>query len=292
MGRELLKEYFTYLRAERGLADNSVESYRFDLAKLKDWAERHGLQLEKLTHKELREFLIDLSYLSPTSVNRIISSIRGFYEFLQIDGLIEKNPAENLQFQKKAEKLPTFLSYEEIEKLFSVPDVSKEVGLRNRTIMELMYACGLRVSELVGLQIQDVDLEMMIVTCHGKGSKMRRVPFGKSAAEWLSRYLKIRLEKKTKSRALFVSSLGNPITRQEVFSFIRQYAEKVGLEGVSPHTLRHSFATHLVQNGADLRSVQKLLGHSDISTTQVYTHLRRDDLKRAYERFHPRAKIK
>lgn len=292
MSRDLVAEYLVYLRAEKGLSKNSVESYEFDLTKLKTWAEKNGLKLEQLTYKDLREFLIDSCHLSATSINRLISAIRGFYRYLEIDGLIEKNPAENLQFQRTIEKLPNFLTIEQVEKLFSIPDISQEVGLRDRAMLELMYACGLRVSELVSLKISDIDLGTCILTCYGKGSKMRRVPIGSDAVEWLRKYMKIRSQKKTKVANLFVSSLGKPLTRQEVFLLVKKYAEKAGIEDLSPHVLRHTFATHLVQNGADIRSVQKMLGHTDISTTQIYTHLKKDDLRRAYEKFHPRAKLR
>ncbi len=292
MSRDLITEYLMYLRAEKGLSKNSVESYEFDLIKLQAWAEKNGLKLEQLTYKDLREFLIDSNFLSTSSINRLVSAVRGFYGFLEIDGLIEKNPAENLQFQRNFEKLPNFLTVEQVEKLFSAPDVSREVGLRDRAILELMYACGLRVSELVSLKIKDVDLKTCILTCYGKGSKMRQVPVGSEAIEWLQKYMKIRAQKKTKITNLFVSVLGKPLTRQEVFLLVKKYAKKAGIENLSPHVLRHTFATHLVQNGADIRSVQKMLGHADISTTQIYTHLKKNDLRRTYEKFHPRAKLR
>lgn len=291
MARGLVDEYLLYLRVEKGVSDNTVESYKQDLSKLDEWCKNNNLSIEKLSQRNLREFLIDLKNLSPTSVNRLISSIRGFYKFLEIDGLIEKNPAENLQFQRKSEKLPEFLSYKEVEALLSKPDFSCEIGLRNRAMIELMYACGLRVSELINLRIEDVDLDEGVITCYGKGGKMRKIPVGSEALKWLREYLRIRLKKKdVKSKELFVSKLGRPLSRQKVFSFVREYGAKIGRK-ISPHVLRHSFATHLVQNGADLRSVQKMLGHADISTTQIYTHLGRDDLKRTYEKFHPRAKM-
>ncbi len=290
MSRDLIAEYVTYLQVEKGLSRNSIESYVRDLSKLRNWAKKHSIDLKTLTQRDLREFLIDVNKLAPTSINRLISAIRGFYRFLQIDGLISNNPAENLQFQFKLEKLPQFLTLEQIEAVFSIPDTSQEIGLRDRTILELMYACGLRVSELVNLNLEDVDLELRILTCIGKGSKMRKIPVGSEASEWLKKYLSIRLKKETKVKNLFVSSLGRPLTRYEVYMFVREYGDKAGIEGLSPHILRHSFATHLIQNGADIRIVQKMLGHSDISTTQIYTHLKKDDLQRAYQKFHPRAK--
>jgi len=290
MPRDLIAEYLTYLQVEKGLSKNSIESYMRDLSKLRNWTEKHCIDLKTITQRDLREFLIDVNKLAPTSVNRLISAIRGFYRFLEIDGLINKNPAENLQFQFKLEKLPQFLTLEQIEAVFSIPDTAQEIGLRNRTILELMYACGLRVSEIVNLTLENADLELRILTCVGKGSKMRKIPIGSQASEWLKKYLSIRLRKETKVKNLFVSSLGRPLTRYEVYMFVREYGEKAGIEGLYPHILRHSFATHLIQNGADIRLVQKMLGHSDISTTQIYTHLKKDDLQRTYQKFHPRAK--
>lgn len=269
---------------------NSLESYKRDLTKLSEWAEKRSLKIESLTQKDLREFLIDIHKLSPSSVNRLISSIRGFYKFLVIDGFIDKNPAENLMFQKKLQKLPEYLSVEDIERLFSIPDVSQEIGLRNRAILELLYACGLRVSELLDLEFKDIDFNSRILTCYGKGSKVRKVPIGKSAVEWLKKYLALRKRKETKTEKIFVSSNGKPLTRQDIFLFVKEYGRKIGIPDISPHTLRHCFATHLVQNDADLFSVQRMLGHANVSTTQIYTHLRKSDLQKSYEKAHPRAK--
>jgi integrase/recombinase XerD len=241
----------------------------------------------------LREFLIDLSAekLSPTSVNRLISAMRGFYKFLQFDRHITKNPAEDLQSQQTTAYLPKFLNQDEIEKLLLVPDVSTEIGLRNRAILETMYACGLRVSELCSLQISDVELDAGILTCKGKGNKTRKVPMGRSAVEWLKSYLVLRRKKENiEMQNLFVTTLGRAITRQEVFQMVKEYGTKIGRSDISPHTLRHSFATHLVQNSADIRSVQQMLGHADISTTQIYTHITDQHLRKTYEKFHPRAK--
>jgi integrase/recombinase XerD len=177
--------------------------------------------------------------------------------------------------------------------LLSTPDVSTESGLRDRAILELMYACGLRVSELVGLNLDDADIDAGILTCTGKGSKTRRVPIGSSAVEWLKSYLALRRNiEDIEVRTLFVTPAGRPLNRQMIHKMIREYGEKCGLDGVSPHTLRHSFATHLVQNRADIRSVQQMLGHADISTTQIYTHITDAHLKKAYENFHPRSKAK
>lgn len=295
MGRDLIREYLSYLRVEKGLAKNSLESYKRDLAKLRAWTEKNGFDLPNLTRQELREWLIDLggTKLSENSKHRLISAMRGFYKFLMIDGHITKNPAEDLDSPQKGFYLPKFLNQAEIEMLLAAPDVSTETGLRDRAILELMYACGLRVSEAVDLKLPDVDLDAGVLTCTGKGSKTRRVPVGASAVEWLKSYFAIRRKKENiEIRNLFVTPAGKPLTRQAIYLFIKEYSEKCGLEDVSPHTLRHSFATHLVQNSADIRSVQQMLGHADISTTQIYTHMTDAHLKKSYEKFHPRAKHK
>lgn len=293
MKRDLVREYLSYLQVEKGLSKNSFESYQRDLAKLANWSEKNNLEIVQLSRQDLREFLIDLATekLSPTSVNRLISAMRGFYKFLMFDRHITKNPAEDIQSQQTTSYLPKFLNQNEIEQLLAIPDVSGEIGLRDRAILETMYACGLRVSEVCDLQISDVELDAGILTCKGKGNKTRKVPMGKSAVEWLKSYLVLRRKKENiEIQNLFVSMYGRPISRQEVFQFVKEYGTKIGRDDISPHTLRHSFATHLVQNEADIRSVQQMLGHSDISTTQIYTHITDQQLRKTYERFHPRAK--
>lgn len=295
MNRDLFREYLSYLRVERGLAKNSIESYERDLAKLKKWAEGESLEILELTRQDLRGFIAHLSRenLSATSVGRIVSAVRGFFKFLMIDNHLKKNPAEDLDTPQKGFYLPKFLNQAEIEQLLLTPDVSQEIGLRDRAILELMYACGLRVSEAVDLKISDVEIDSGILTCIGKGNKTRKIPIGTSAVEWVKSYLVLRRRKENiEISNLFVSSLGRRITRQIIFNFIKEYAEKCGLEDVSPHTLRHSFATHLIQNAADVRSVQQMLGHADISTTQIYTHITDSHLRKTYEKFHPRASAK
>lgn len=292
--REYIREYFSYLQVEKGLSQNSIESYRRDLGKLAAWADKNGLDLALLERQDLREFLIGLSAgnkLSPNSINRLISAMRGFYKFLMFDRHIAKNPAENLDSQQTTAYLPKFLNQGEMEELLAQPDLSGETGLRDRAILETMYACGLRVSELCGLRISDADLESGVLTCKGKGSKTRKVPLGKSAVEWLNSYLPIRRRKEhIETENLFVSMAGKPLTRQDIFLLVKEYGTRIGRDDISPHTLRHSFATHLVQNSADIRSVQQMLGHADISTTQIYTHITDQHLRKTYEKFHPRAK--
>lgn len=293
MSRDLIREYISYIRVEKGLAKNSLEAYERDLRKLEAWAVKNGLELLTLTRRELREWLIDLSRarISENSKRRLVSAIRGFYKFLMTDGHLDKSPAEDLDTPQKGFYLPRFLNQHEVEQLLSMPDVSTEIGLRDRAILELMYACGLRVSEVVNLLLKDIDLEGGILTTTGKGNKTRRVPVGSSAVEWAKTYLALRRNNENvEAENLFVTPAGRPLNRQLIHSFVKEYAEQCGFEDVSPHTLRHSFATHLVQNRADIRSVQQMLGHADISTTQIYTHITDAHLKKAYENFHPRSK--
>ncbi|HZH33252.1 MAG TPA: site-specific tyrosine recombinase XerD, partial [Pyrinomonadaceae bacterium] len=289
---DFIREYLSYLQVEKGLARNSWENYERDLKRLRDWAEKNGLELANLARTDLRQWIADLSRegLSPTSTGRMISAARGFFRFLQLDGHIKKNPADDLNAPQKGFYLPRFLNESEIESLFAVPDIEIETGLRDRALLEVLYAAGLRVSESINLKISEVDLDAGVLTCHGKGSKQRRVPLGKSAVNWLLKYLEVRKENDNLANPLlFVSKAGKAISRQDAYNLVSACAEKCGLENVSPHTLRHSFATHLLQRGADSRSVQAMLGHADISTTQIYTHITDNHLKATYEQHHPRA---
>lgn len=290
--RNLVREYLTYLQVEKGLAGNSLQSYRRDLTRLEDWAVRAGKPVEELERPDLRAWIASLSRegLAPRSVSRATSAARGFYRFLMLDGHIKRHPAEDLDTPQASAHLPRFLSEDEMERLLAMPDTVTEEGLRDRAILELMYASGLRISELVSLKPSDVDMDAGLLSCHGKGSKERRIPIGKSATRWLELYRAAHVYRtRTHDPRLFVNSLGAPLTRQSVWTSIKRYSERAGLENVSPHTLRHSFATHLIQHGADSRSVQSLLGHSDISTTQIYTHMTDRHLRVTYNRHHPRA---
>jgi integrase/recombinase XerD len=289
--RDLIREYLSYCRVEKGLAANSIESYRTDLDRLRHWSDKNKLELQTLTRQDLREWLIDLAAekLSESSKRRMVSAVRGFYKFLMFEGHVNKNPADDLVSPQKGVYLPRFLNQTEIETLLATPDVATETGLRDRAILEVMYACGLRVSEVLNLKIENIDLDAGILTTTGKGNKTRRVPVGTSAVEWLKSYLALRRkDANIEIDNLFITA-GRPLTRQLIHSFIKAYGGQCGLDGISPHTLRHSFATHLVQNNADIRSVQQMLGHADISTTQIYTHITSTQLKKNYDRFHPRA---
>jgi integrase/recombinase XerD len=290
--RDLVKEFLTYIQVEKGLSRNTLESYRRDLNRLELWASKTKRPISDLTRAELRKWIAQLSRegLAPSSVARSVSAARGFFRFLMLDGHIKQHPAEDLDTPQKFSYLPKFLTEEEIDRLFATPDISTPDGIRDRAMLELMYAAGLRVSEMVTLKQPDVDLHGGIVNCHGKGSKERRVPLGKSAIHWLQQYAALKAQYgKSPYPNLFLYR-GKPLTRHFAWATIKSYAESIGISNVSPHTLRHSFATHLLQHGADSRSVQALLGHSDISTTQIYTHITDQHLRAAYDNHHPRAR--
>src|SRR5882724_10829763 len=292
--RDLVKEFLTYIQVEKGLARNTLESYRRDLNRLEQWAAKTKRPVSDLTRADLRKWIAQLSRegLAPSSVARAVSAARGFFRFLMLDGHIKQHPAEDLDTPQKFSYLPKFLTEDEIDLLFSTPDVTTKEGIRDRAMLELMYATGLRVSELVSLKQGDVDVHTGVVVCHGKGSKERRVPIGKSAIHWLQRYDSIKAGFGEPAYPNLFLDRGKPLTRQFAWATIKKHAAKIGLKNVSPLTLRHSFATHLLQHGADSRSVQALLGHSDISTTQIYTHITDRHLRAAYDRHHPRSKSK
>jgi len=292
--RDFIKEFLTYIQVEKGLARHTLESYRRDLNRLASWSNTNKKQLTEITRSDLRKWIASLSRegLAPSSIARIVSAVRGFFKFLMLDGHIKSHPAEDLDTPQRFSYLPKFLTEDEINRLFAAPDVATEEGIRDRAVLEVMYACGLRVSELVALKHADIDLLAGLVVCHGKGNKERRVPLGKSAIHWLQQYSAVKAGYGKATSPFVFLHRGRPFTRQIAWSMIKRHAEKVGIRNVSPHTLRHSFATHLLQHGADSRSVQALLGHSDISTTQIYTHITDLHLRSAYDRHHPRARSK
>lgn len=292
--RDLAREFLTYIQVEKGLARHTLQSYAHDLKRLETWAGKCGKSLAELTRPELRKWIASLSRegLAPSSIARAVSAARGFFRFLMIDGHIKIQPTEDLDTPQRFAYLPKFLTEEEIDRLFAAPDLSTAEGIRDRALIELLYAAGLRVSELVGLKRTDIELHAGLVLCHGKGNKERRVPVGKSAIHWLQQYAAVKQSYGTTNSPFLFLNRGRPLTRQFAWSMIRRHARKAGLRDISPHTLRHSFATHLLQHGADSRSVQALLGHSDISTTQIYTHITDRHLRSAYDRHHPRARLR
>jgi integrase/recombinase XerD len=294
MARDLIREHLLYLQVEKGLAGNSVVSYRRDLARLKAYAESRGREPQALGKAELTQFVMSLTRggLSPRSVSRMISSVRGFFRYLLLDGHIKSDPTSDLASPQAGQKLPRFLTQEEVERLVEAPDTTTPAGVRDRAMIELLYATGLRVSELVGLTTSSVDIDRGLLTCTGKGSKQRSIPVGRSAIAWLQKYEAARhsLLAGRDSQRLFVGPSGRALTRQNFWATLKKHAERAGLRRVSPHVLRHSFATHLLEHGADTRSVQAMLGHSDLATTQIYTHVTGERLRSVYEKFHPRAK--
>ena len=290
--RDLVREFLSYIQVEKGLSANTLQSYARDIAKLQNWAQKNGKQVEKLERKDLREWIARMSRdgLAPSSVARTVSAARGFFRFLMLDGHIKRHPAEDLHTPQQSARLPQFLSEEEMERLLFAPDVKTDIGVRDRAMLEILYAAGLRVSEMCGLRTSDIDINTALLTCYGKGSKQRRIPIGKSAVHWLQRYLGVRKRLGNEAEPELFLHRGRQMTRQNAWTIIKTYAAQAGVPDISPHTLRHSFGTHLMQHGADSRSVQALLGHADISTTEIYTHITDLHMRKAYDRFHPRAR--
>ncbi|MBM3818885.1 MAG: site-specific tyrosine recombinase XerD [Acidimicrobiia bacterium] len=288
--------YLTHLTVERRLATNSVESYARDLVLLAGFAAGRGVRVEALTRPDLEGLVRSLMSegRSPRSVARAVACYRGFYRFLVIDGTLKASPADDLRPPRAWKPLPRYLSVDEVDTLIAQPDVTTPRGLRDRALIELLYATGMRVSELIGLRPADVNLEASYLTCTGKGDKQRIVPIGDEAARWVQKYLRegrgALLGRRTSAR-LFVNARGGGpgLTRVGFWKILKGYARQAGLRAsISPHMLRHSFATHLLERGADLRAIQMMLGHADLSTTQIYTHVLEQRLLAVYDKFHPR----
>jgi integrase/recombinase XerD len=291
----LVESYLTHLAVERRLSPNTVESYGRDLALLAAAAAGREEPVERLDRRALEQVVRDLmgEGRSPKSVARAVACFRGFYRFLVVSGHRTDNPAVDVQAPRAWKTLPKFLSAEQIERLLDTPDTSEPRGLRDRALIELFYATGLRVSEMVNLRAQDLNLESGYLTCTGKGRKQRLVPIGDEASSWLTRYLqegRPALLKKRSSPRLFVNARGGTgLTRVGFWKIVKARGREAGLpRTLSPHVLRHSFATHLLERGADLRAIQMMLGHSDLSTTQIYTHILDARLRAVYDKFHPR----
>jgi integrase/recombinase XerD len=287
--------YLTYLRDVRRVSPNTVESYGRDLAALGDFAEKSGVAVEALTRRDLEAFVRRqmASGLSPRSVARTVACVRGFYRFAALEQKRDVSPADDLQAPRAWAALPKFLDLEEVDKLLAVPDTSTPRGLRDKAMIEVLYATGMRVSELVAVRPNDLHLEEGYLTCVGKGDKERIVPLGHEAAECIRRYVREGRDKLAKhgSPWLFVNARdGGALSRVGFWKVLREYGIRAGVSGdLSPHVLRHSFATHLLERGADLRSIQMMLGHADLSTTQIYTHVLEARLRAVYDKFHPRS---
>ncbi|HKQ04089.1 MAG TPA: site-specific tyrosine recombinase XerD [Blastocatellia bacterium] len=293
MIKDIESRFFNYLRVERGLSANTLLAYRSDLDKLSAFAQQSGKGLLSLERDDLMRFMQHLNQqgLEAKSIARALVTVRSFFKYLVLDGILKRDPSVNLESPKSWQSLPKFLIAEEVERLLDAPDTAMDTGLRDKAMLEVLYATGLRVSELVSLKVTDVNLEMGFLTTLGKGSKERTVPLGQSAIGWLRRYLEVRSRwlKDQTSPLLFLNPSGSAVSRQAFWKMIVAYGNRAKIGHITPHLLRHSFATHLLENGADLRSVQLMLGHSDISTTQIYTHITNERLKHIYKQFHPRA---
>lgn len=293
---KFLQAFLEYLQVEKGLSVHTLDAYKNDLSKFIHYLQNTGEKdIKELDQDFLAAYIFYLHkrHDSPATIARQIASIKGFFKFLCLEGILQKDQTIYLESPRLERKLPRVLTTDEIEQLLHDFKDLKPIQKRDRTMLEVLYATGMRVSELVNLKINQVDTELSYVRCLGKGNKERMIPMGKIASRYLQEYLEEArplLIKNPQEKYLFINYRGGPLTRQGFWKIIKKYARKKGVEKeITPHTIRHSFATHLLANGADLRSVQELLGHADISTTQIYTHLTKSRLKEVYDKTHPRA---
>lgn len=291
-----LKNYQDYLLLERGLSENSIHSYSLDIHKLTGWLEAKKIDIRPAeTGPDLiRQFIYEISKtVQPSTQSRIISGLKSFFNYLIYENLLEQNPLELIDSPRMARKLPDVLTVSEIDMLIGAIDLTSETGERNRAILETLYGCGLRVSELLELKISDLFFEEGFIKVSGKGNKQRLVPIGKTTVKYIEIYRnEVRRHRKIDPAAgdtLFLNRNGRPLTRAMIFTIVKQLAEKTGIKkNISPHTFRHSFATHLLKNGAHLSAIQQMLGHESITTTEIYTHLDRKHLSEVLHKFHPR----
>lgn len=295
--KHLLEQFLDYLSIEQNLSFNTIDSYRNDLKRYLEFvtAEKKYSDLNEITSKDVSAFvqLLNSLGLSPKSISRNLSAIRTFHKYLMNEDMLENDPAENIDMPKMPKTLPSVLEIAEVEKILEQPDTLEHLGIRDRAMLELIYACGLRISELLSLKQNDIRTDAGFLRVFGKGSKERMVPVGDVAMNWILVYQeKVRphlLGKQSSDDALFLNSRGKKMSRMGFWKIVKRYTDMAGVKKeVTPHTFRHSFATHLLEGGADLRVVQELLGHSDISTTQIYTHIDREYLKEVHKTFHPR----
>jgi integrase/recombinase XerD len=293
---DLIGQFLSYLSVERGLAQNTICSYQSDLKKFFSFLNLgKKREIKSITRQDITDFLLYLKNkkLSVNSIARNLISIKSFFKFLVNERIIKDDITAVVEAPKLWKRLPDTLNIDEVVRLILRPDLKNRRGIRDRAILEVLYGTGMRVSELVGLKLNDINFEVGFLKCKGKGGKERVIPLGKQAQVSLKRYLKaVRpklILKKREMQEVFLSKLGKPLSRISIWKMIKDYARKANIKkSITPHTLRHSFATHMLERGADLRIVQELLGHSDISTTQVYTHINRDRLKSIHQKYHPR----
>ena len=292
---QMLDQFLHYLIVEKGLAKNTIEAYSHDLNRFSDYLKAKGIQdILNVGKFDVRAFLVVLKRqgLSTKTISRNLVAIRTFFKFLIQEGILEANPIEEVGSPTVAKTLPEILTLKEVEELLEQPNIKTPLGIRDRAMLEMLYATGMRVSELTRLPMNQVNLEGGYVLIYGKGSKERMVPLGSEAMKWLALYLRMargRFAKRKESNALFISRSGKGMSRQRFWRSLKEYGRRAGIrKRISPHLLRHSFASHLLERGADLRSVQIMLGHVDISTTQIYTHVTGERLKKIHQRYHPR----
>ncbi|MCK4617376.1 site-specific tyrosine recombinase XerD [Candidatus Aerophobetes bacterium] len=289
MSRNSIEPFIDYLSIERGLSPNTLQAYRRDLCQFRDWLKKEFLQVDSALIGNYLATLREKGNKSRT-LNRKLSVVRMFYKFLYTEGKIDHNPVEGVSSPRLGRKIPSFLSEKEVEALLEAPSVDEQYGSRDRAILEVVYGAGLRISELVNLNLTDLNLKGGWVKVLGKGSKERIVPLGREACRWVRIYLRKRRIETTDKLSLFCNRYGKRLSRQACWKITKKYSQKSGItKKISPHTLRHSFATHLLSRDADLRFVQELLGHTNISTTQIYTHITQERLKKVYKKYHPRA---
>ena len=290
----LIDKFIDHLWLEDGLSKNTLDSYKFDLYNFFDWLNQNKtLDLESVTRSDIQQYLsFKFPFSKARSISRLLSTLRRFYRFLYREKKITIDPTLQIQKPKIPKSLPKSLSEDEVESLLDAPDVNIDIGLRDKAMIELLYACGLRVTELVNIQLTELDFVDGVIRVTGKGDKTRLVPMGEEAMDHIQRYLSLAREnilKNKKSKYLFVTHHGQSMTRQTFWHSLKKYSIIANIkQSISPHVLRHAFATHLINHGADLRVVQMLLGHSDISTTQIYTHVARERLKAIHKSHHPR----
>lgn len=295
---KLVERFITYIQIERGLSENTIISYKQELEKFFNFLDKNNLTASDADENIILDFIKSESKRgnSQSTQSHIISVLKSFYKFLLIDEKVDVNPVSQIAYPKRWKTLPKYLSIDEVSQLLELPNLNTKLGLRDKAILELMYATGLRISEVVNLKLENIYFEESFLRILGKGNKERIVPFGKIASKHMKEYLqksRPQLLKQGGSDFVFLNRSGNKLTRQGLWKVIKGYGKKIGISNkLSPHVLRHSFATHLVEKGADLRSIQMMLGHSNITTTEIYTYIARERVKKIYDQFHPRSKKK